>query len=94
MLWLQTQYPSIFAGCWSSSPDPVDFRNFQLINLYENENLYYDKRGRLRNGATVAVSFPWASIKQFVQAEHIIYRGEQFHSFDAVLGKKGADDQP
>jgi hypothetical protein len=94
VLWLQTQYPFTFAGCWSSSPDPVDFRDFQKINLYENENLFYDKRGRLRNGATVAGSFPWASIKQFVRAEHVIYRGEQIHSFDAVFGKKGADGKP
>ena len=33
VLWLQTQYPKVFDGRWSSSPDPVDFRNFQKINL-------------------------------------------------------------
>ena len=34
-LWLQVAYPDFFGGCWSTSPDPVDFRDFQRINLYE-----------------------------------------------------------
>ena len=94
VLWLQTQYPASFAGCWSSSPDPVDFRNFSGVNLYEGENLYYDKKGGLRSVATVAGRIPWASVKMAYQAEQVIYRGEQMHSFDAVFGAKGADGNP
>jgi S-formylglutathione hydrolase FrmB len=94
VLWLQTQYPSTFAGCWSSSPDPVDFRNFQKINLYNGENMFYDKDSALRNVATVAGFIPWASQKQAYQAETVIYRGEQMHSFDAVFSGKGADGNP
>ena len=41
VLWLQTQYPAVFAGCWSSSPDPVDFRKFQKVNLYQEKNMFY-----------------------------------------------------
>jgi len=26
--------------------------------------------------------------------EHVIYRGEQMHSFDAVFSKKGKDGEP
>ena len=32
-LWLQVTYPDVFGGCWSTSPDPVDFRDFQRVNL-------------------------------------------------------------
>ena len=63
VLWLQTHYPSVFTACWSSSPDPVDFRDFQKINLYEGENLYYAKDSSLRMVATVAGRFPWVSMK-------------------------------
>ena len=28
-LWLQVTYPEFFGGVWSTSPDPVDFRDFQ-----------------------------------------------------------------
>lgn len=94
VLWLQSHYPTTFAGCWSSSPDPVDFRDYQKVNLYQGENLFYDKDGNLRNVATVAGVIPWASSKQAYQAEQVIYRGEQMHSFDAVFSAKGPDGNP
>ena len=94
VLWLQTHYPALFAACWSSSPDPVDFRSFQRINLYEGDNLFYGKDSSLRSVATVAGAYPWASQKQAIQQELVVYRGEQMHSFDAVFGDKGADGNP
>jgi len=94
VLWLQTHYPSVFTACWSSSPDPVDFRDFQKINLYEGDNLYYAKDSSLRMVATIAGRFPWASMKQDCQMEYVVYRGEQMHSFDAVFSGKGTDGNP
>ncbi len=94
VLYLQSHYPTVFAACWSSAPDPVDFRDYQNVNLYEKENLLYDKQGNLRMVATVAGRFPWASSKQVYQAERVIYRGEQMHSFDAVFSGRGADGNP
>ncbi len=94
VLWLQTQYPKTFAGCWSSSPDPVDFRSFQKINLYNKENMFYGKDSLLHSVGTVAGVIPWASQKQAYQMEHVIYRGEQMHSFDAVFSARGANGNP
>ena len=45
---LQLFYPDLFGGCFSYSPDPVDFRKFQLININEDENDYINKYGYLR----------------------------------------------
>ena len=94
VLYLQSHYPTVFAGCWASSPDPVDFRDYQKINLYEKENMIYDKQGNLRMVGTVAGYYPWASSKQAYQEENVIYRGEQMHSFDAVFSGRGADGNP
>jgi S-formylglutathione hydrolase FrmB len=94
VLWLQTHYPEVFAGCASSAPDPVDFRNFQQINLYEDKNFYYGKDSTLNLVATVAGRFPWAYMKTICQAENVVYRGEQMHSFDAVFSAKGNDGNP
>lgn len=91
VLWLQTHYPTTFTACWSSSPDPVDFRDFQKINLYEGDNMYYNKDSSLRMVATIAGVIPWATNKQAYQMEYVISRGEQMHSFDAVFSGKGAD---
>src|SRR5262249_44272249 len=48
-LWLLLNYPERFAGCWSYCPDPVDFRDFQRINLYKDHvNMYKDEKGDRR----------------------------------------------
>jgi S-formylglutathione hydrolase FrmB len=94
VLWLQTQYPNVFDACWSSSPDPVDFRNFQKINLYEDKNMFYGKDSALNLVATVAGSYPWATQKTIYQSENVVYRGEQMHSFDAVFSMKGSNGLP
>lgn len=94
VLWLQTQYPKVFDACWSSAPDPVDFRAFQKINIYEDKNMYYDKDGAQFMVATVAGFFPWASAKMAYQMENVVYRGEQMRSFDAVFSQKGINELP
>ena len=94
VLWLQTHYSEVFAGCWSSSPDPVDFRNFQRVNLYEDDNIYYNKDGTSHAVATIAGYFPVATMKQCYQQEFVLYRGEQMHSFNYVFSAKGPDGQP
>jgi pimeloyl-ACP methyl ester carboxylesterase len=38
-LWLQIHYPTLFAGCNASAPDPVDFRSFVRHNKYEAKPL-------------------------------------------------------
>ncbi|WP_448700535.1 alpha/beta hydrolase-fold protein [Mucilaginibacter sp. AW1-3] len=94
VLWLQTHYPKVFDGCWSSSPDPVDFRSFQKVNLYEHQNMFYGKDSSLNQTGTIAGYFPWFNMRNIYRMEHVIYRGEQMHSFDAVFSKKGADGNP
>jgi len=37
---LQVYHPDFFGGTWTGCPDPVDFRRFQLQNIYEDENFY------------------------------------------------------
>jgi len=38
---LQIFYPDMFGGVWAFSPDPVDFRKYQIINLYADKNAYF-----------------------------------------------------
>src|SRR5690606_35876626 len=48
-LWLQISHPDDFGGVWSTAPDPVDFRDFQRINIYRaGENMYVDRDGNER----------------------------------------------
>lgn len=38
---LQIFHPDFFGGTWSLCPDPVDFRYYQIVNIYEDRNAYY-----------------------------------------------------
>lgn len=38
---LQLFHPDFFGGTWTGYPDPLDFRRFQLQNIYEQPNLFY-----------------------------------------------------
>ena len=38
---MQVKYPDHFNGCWSSCPDPVSFRAYTTVNIYEDDNAYF-----------------------------------------------------
>ncbi len=38
---VQVFYPDEYNGCFAACPDPVDFRAFTLVNIYEDENAYF-----------------------------------------------------
>src|SRR5262249_18592568 len=84
-LWLQVTSPDTFGGVWSTSPDPVDFRDFQKIDLYApGANVFRDPEGRRRPIArmgTRAVLF----YDSFSKLEDAIGDGGQLHSFRTAL---------
>jgi S-formylglutathione hydrolase FrmB len=93
-LWLQLHYPDAFGACWAVSPDPVDFRDFTSINLYDPAaNMYTDSAGKVRP------FFSWqgqyvSTIKNFMQFEHFMGDGGQQQSFEAEFGVRGKDGKP
>ncbi len=98
-LWLQVAYPEAFAGCWSHVPDPIDFHDFQQIDLYtplENgspRNMYVDEDGAprplARRGGEVMLTY-----EDFVRREHVLRPGGQIRSFEATFSSPGKDGAP
>lgn len=93
-LWLQVKYPQMFAGCWSFVPDPVDFRDFQRINLYQpGTNMFVDESGEprplARDGQRIMLLY-----RDFVAREEVLGPGGQIHSFEAVFSPKLEDNTP
>lgn len=37
----QIFYPDEYGGTFSACPDPIDFRGFQIVNIYEDNNAYF-----------------------------------------------------
>ncbi len=93
-LWLQVTYPEFFGGTWSTAPDPVDFRDFQLINLYRpKEHMYLDgedqERPLARRRGRVVLTF-----RGFAEMERVLGYGGQLHSFEAAFSPRGPDGLP
>jgi hypothetical protein len=94
-LWLQTRYPKIFGGTWSTSPDPSDFHDFTGVDLYApHANVYHRADGSayplVRDRGKVIASF-----ETFARLERVLGAyGGQMASFDWVFSPRGADGRP
>lgn len=40
---VQVKYPDEYNGCFAACPDPIDFREYCLNNIYEDKNAYFYK---------------------------------------------------
>jgi S-formylglutathione hydrolase FrmB len=94
-LWLQTRYPKVFGGTWSTSPDPSDFHDFTGVDLYAaGANVYHKADGTprplVRDHAKVLGSF-----ENFARLERVLGPyGGQLASFEWVFSPRGADGRP
>ncbi|MEE5092023.1 alpha/beta hydrolase-fold protein [Xanthomonas euvesicatoria] len=94
-LWLQTRYPKLFGGTWSTSPDSSDFRDFTGPDLYApNANVYRRADGSqfplIRDHGKVL-----ADLETFAKLERVLGPyGGQLTSFEWVFSPRGADGRP
>ncbi len=93
-LWLQVTYPDSFNGVWSTSPDPIDFRDFQRIDLTKPDaNMFLDAKGERRPIAR-AGGKPILYYRPFSDMEEVMGHGGQLASFEAVFSARGKDGRP
>ena len=38
---VQVMYPDEYNGAWALCPDPIDFRSYRSVNIYDEHNAYY-----------------------------------------------------
>ena len=95
-LWLEVNYPEVFGGTWSTSPDPVDLRSFTGVDVTpgSTQNMYLTKDGRPLNLVRIGGK-DVASLEQFAKAERVQGEyGGQFASFEWVWSPRGQDGRP
>jgi len=76
---VQVLYPEEFNGAWVACPDPIDFRAYTVVNLYEDENAYY-------------LDSPWKRTPRPGQRDwlgHISSTLEDQNHLELVLGSNG-----
>jgi hypothetical protein len=97
----QIFYPDYFGGAWGFCPDPVDFHAFQLIDVYNDKNAYYDigpfsqlakPMSRRTNGEVVF------TVEHFSKQERALgtrgRSGGQADAFHATFGPVAEDGYP
>jgi len=80
---LQVWYPDFFGGTWSFAPDPVDFRNVEGINIYEDRNAYFKEHIRAGN----IVRVPTANSRDTMG--EVQFTSRQRNWFELVCGTLG-----
>ena len=87
---LQVQHPEFFGGAWVYYPDPIDFRAWQLSNIYEDDNLFFAPPAPPN---TLAIgSSDWQNVlRPFLRLPNgqVIVIQQQESQLEAVLGTRG-----
>ena len=76
---VQVLYPDEYNGAYGACPDPIDFRAYELINIYEDENAY-------------TIDRDWGTTYRPAHRDwlgHVTYTVQQENHREAVLGSRG-----
>jgi hypothetical protein len=97
----QVFYPDEINGAWVACPDPIDFRAYTTVNIYQDKNAFF------REGPFLKVPLPEkrktngildSTMEQDSRYEYVMgthsRSGEQFDIWQAVFGPMGEDGYP
>jgi S-formylglutathione hydrolase FrmB len=98
---LQVFYPDSFNGTWSGYPDPVDFRAYQLVNIYEDTNAYVNKAGFERPAARSRQGDVLWTMRHELRMENMmgaggsyVRSGGQWGAWNAAYGPRSKGGNP
>jgi hypothetical protein len=93
--------PREYNGCWAACPDPIDFRAYTVVNLYEDRNAYFSEgpwlrvpRPGMRNDlGHVGTTLEAINRFELVLGTHS-RSGQQWDIWEAVYSPVGPDGYP
>lgn len=101
---LQVYHPDFFNGTWTFYPDPIDFRRYQMTDIYNDDNAFYPPHHE--SDGFVPERFMWRdadgqpeiTTRQHSQLEAVLgshgRSGQQFEIWEATYGPIGTDGYP
>lgn len=97
----QVHYPDEYNGSWASCPDPIDFRAFTVVNLYEDTNAYRypgQFKSTPRPGRRDWLGRMTVTLEEMGHRELVLgskgRSGDQWDIWQAVYSPVGADGYP
>lgn len=99
---LQVFHPKFFNGTWVLYPDPVDFRRYQMSNVYEDDNAFEVPNGDwsklIRPLSRNAEGQVTLTMREMSRLEAVlgsrVRSGQQIAAWDAAYGPVGNDGYP
>lgn len=98
---VQVFYPDEFNGCFAACPDPIDFRAYTVVNIYNDKNAYFREGpwNRVpRPGGRDRLGHVSASLQDYNRLEFVLgthsRSGGQWDIWEAVFGPVGPDGYP
>ncbi|MCG6956488.1 MAG: hypothetical protein LJF04_10920, partial [Gemmatimonadetes bacterium] len=98
---LQLRNPDFFGGAWVLQPDPIDFRSYQLVDVYGDANAFSVPAGTLNAQRpfrrTTEGQVVW-TVRDLSAFEDVLgsngRSGYQLEAWEAVYGPVGDDGYP
>ena len=98
---VQMFYPDDFNGAWIACPDPIDFRAYTVVNLYEEKNAYFlgsrwkrtPRPGRRDGLGHVSVTLEETNHFELALGTHS-RSGQQWDIWEATFSPQAADGYP
>ncbi|MFO7857719.1 MAG: alpha/beta hydrolase-fold protein [Ectothiorhodospiraceae bacterium] len=97
----QVFYPDAYNGAFAACPDPIDFRAYALVNIYEDENAYFlegEWKRIERPRSRTTLGQVTATLRQVQQKEHVLgtkgRSGGQRDIWPTLFGPVGEDGYP
>jgi len=98
----QVFYPDEYNGCFAACPDPIDFRAYTVVNIYEDKNAYYldgDYNKTPRPGHRNYLGHVQSTIQESNHRELVIggnesRSGDQWDIWQAVYSPTGSNGYP
>ncbi len=99
---LELYHPDFFGGTWTGFPDPLDFRHYQLVDVYNDRNAFevpnYEWVARERPLMRTTEGQVTETVRQMSQLEAVLgshgRSGQQLEAWEAVYGPVGPDGYP
>ena len=98
---VQVLYPEEYNGCFAACPDPIDFRAYMVMNIYESRNAYFSQgpfHKILRPGHRDSLGRLTATLQDYNHLELVLgtknRSGDQFDIWEAVYSPVGDDGYP
>ena len=98
---VQIKYPDEYGTCYAACPDPIDFRAYTLVDLYQDENAYFlpskfkktERAGRRDYLGNVSSSLREMNLRELALGDKS-RSGQQWDIWEAVYSPVGADGYP